>query len=917
MATAYGTAQSYEGGVAKVRVFVSAEITNTTNTAVTVTVTAGIQYTTTSPSFTDYHIAHQQISVSSPSSESLFERTNTWYKTANFVRTSSWTEFGEGITKSVTKTISRKASAQTYTFYGETWLSCEDFYGTYGNVPSESNSAASVSLTIPALPTYTISYNANGGSGTVSSQTKTYGTALTLRSNSYTRSGYSFYHWNTKSDNSGTTYSAGASYTANAAATLYAIWNPIISYNANGGSGAPSSQTKTYGTALKLSSTKPTRTNYVFKNWNTKSDGTGTSYNPGASYTSNATATLYAQWYAPYTVTPNANGGTLASGCSALTKVYNTALTLWASSKNPTRTGYTFSKWNTKQDGTGTSYSAGASYTANASATLYAQWTANKYTISFNANGGVSAPSSVTKTYGQSVTLPTAKPTRIGHTFLGWAETAGATTAKWAAGATFSDAITANKTLYAVWRDDYTSPQITSLTVFRCDSEGNEDDEGSYASIRAAWSIDTSVDEGVVNSGTVTGTIAEEGGSPVAFQFSSGDTGVSGTATAMVSNLDTDIQYTVRVTVTDVRGASKATTRTALILRAFYIMDFGNAGQSVGIGRAASNLGLEVGYKTIFDDTVTGYSTLTLQSSNIDRDGANPSSGTQGNSRVRFVDSDNEYVGGVYPNRLTSGVQETALQAGNEDTDGTVRYNTLSTRIARDGTMSYSVSDPAAFRSAIAAVSKSGDTMTGKLDLQSSNIDRDGANPTAQTFGNAIWFVDKDGERIGRVYTVRETDGRQRVSIAAHNDNNGTEVSNTINIVVAKDGTCSYGVSNAAAFRSGIGVKGVADAPNGTTSVSSVITAATNHSITNVAYYEKNGMVQLNLFFNTTSTATGAHVIGTVVSGKRPVARADGVGYSVSISSCRILNSGEITVNFGSAPSTSSTYSVTFVYLLP
>ena len=69
-----------------------------------------------------------------------------------------------------------------------------------------------------------------------------------------------------------------------------------ITYNANGGSGAPADQTKTHGTALTLSSTKPTRTGYTFQNWNTKSDGTGTTYASGASYTANAAATLYAQW---------------------------------------------------------------------------------------------------------------------------------------------------------------------------------------------------------------------------------------------------------------------------------------------------------------------------------------------------------------------------------------------------------------------------------------------------------------------------------------------------------------------------------------------------------------------------------------------------------------------------------------------
>lgn len=85
-----------------------------------------------------------------------------------------------------------------------------------------------VSLTAPAYTTkYTISYNANGGSGTTAAQTKTYATALTLRQSGFTRDGFAFLHWNTKADGTGTTYAAGASYTANAAVTLYAIWKKL------------------------------------------------------------------------------------------------------------------------------------------------------------------------------------------------------------------------------------------------------------------------------------------------------------------------------------------------------------------------------------------------------------------------------------------------------------------------------------------------------------------------------------------------------------------------------------------------------------------------------------------------------------------------------------------------------------------
>lgn len=76
-----------------------------------------------------------------------------------------------------------------------------------------------------------------------------------------------------------------------------------VSYNANGGSGAPSAQDKRYDITLTLSSTVPTRTGYTFTGWNTAADGTGTAYAAGATYSANADVTLYAQWTPTYTAT--------------------------------------------------------------------------------------------------------------------------------------------------------------------------------------------------------------------------------------------------------------------------------------------------------------------------------------------------------------------------------------------------------------------------------------------------------------------------------------------------------------------------------------------------------------------------------------------------------------------------------------
>ena len=315
-----------------------------------------------------------------------------------------------------------------------------------------SNNGGTITLTKQAAKTYTVSYNANGGTGAPSSQTKYHGTTLTLSGTKPTRTGYTFKGWATTSTGS-VAYSAGGSYTSNAGATLYAVWGVntyTITYNANGGTGAPAATSYTYATGgtINLSSTIPIRTGYTFLGWSTSSTATSATYSAGQAWNkSNASNyTLYAVWgINTYTISFNGNGGSGAP--AAQTKTYNTTLTL--SGTVPTRTGYTFKNWNTAANGTGTSYNAGASYTANSGVTLYAQWTAITYTVSYNANGGNNAPATQTKTYGVTLSLSTTIPTREGYQFLGWGMSSDATTATYGAGGNYTS--NSSVTLYAVW----------------------------------------------------------------------------------------------------------------------------------------------------------------------------------------------------------------------------------------------------------------------------------------------------------------------------------------------------------------------------------------------------------------------------------------------------------------------------------
>lgn len=178
---------------------------------------------------------------------------------------------------------------------------------TFKNFNTDNGDSASknvsFTVTVPAWTSYVIKYNANGGSGAPGSQTKWKDQTLTLSSTKPTRTGYSFLGWSTSSTATSATYSAGGKYTANTAATLYAVWKAntyTVTYNANGGTGAPSNQTKTYGVTLTLSSVKPTRTNYTFKGWGTSASATTVTYSAGGSYSGNANITLYAVWELAY-----------------------------------------------------------------------------------------------------------------------------------------------------------------------------------------------------------------------------------------------------------------------------------------------------------------------------------------------------------------------------------------------------------------------------------------------------------------------------------------------------------------------------------------------------------------------------------------------------------------------------------------
>lgn len=180
---------------------------------------------------------------------------------------------------------------------------------------------------------YTLAYNANGGSGAPSSQTgSNTGTSpyytFTVSSTVPTRTGYTFLGWSTSSSATSASYVGGNSFTVTSSGTttLYAVWKIItytVSYNANGGSGAPSAQTKTYNVSLTLSSTVPTRTGYIFQGWATSSTG-AVAYQPSGSYTANADVILYAIWKAANSTLSSVDNTNIgSSGTASWNKIDN------------------------------------------------------------------------------------------------------------------------------------------------------------------------------------------------------------------------------------------------------------------------------------------------------------------------------------------------------------------------------------------------------------------------------------------------------------------------------------------------------------------------------------------------------------------------------------------------------------------
>lgn len=297
---------------------------------------------------------------------------------------------------------------------------------------------------------YSVAFDANGGKGSMGTQEFTFDSEQALTSNTFTRDGYTFVGWSTEAhplsdDPSGTTYDDGASVSNltsvdGATVTLYAQWERdtyTVTFDANATDAVGSMDPESVPTNEDwlVAGCGFTRAGYTFTGWNTKKDGTGDSYEAGATVSALANkgeaVTLYVQWSPiTYTIAFDANVPSNASTADQLTGTMNEQELTYGKSAALAANmfllpGYKFTGWNTEADGAGKSYSNQESVENLATedgdtVTLYAQWEALTYTVQFESSGGGSM-SSQQMVFDQSASLSPNSFTNNNQIFIGWA----------------------------------------------------------------------------------------------------------------------------------------------------------------------------------------------------------------------------------------------------------------------------------------------------------------------------------------------------------------------------------------------------------------------------------------------------------------------------------------------------------------
>lgn len=267
-----------------------------------------------------------------------------------------------------------------------------------------------------------------GGQGTPNWDGHT-GDTPTIGQNGWTIDGYTFAGWATSPDGSGARYAPGARWTANGTLTLYAQWTPgqaSLTYDGNGATGGKTDpQTGKTDEKINVRDNGFTRDGYTFVTWNTQADCKGNTVKPNSEWTLRGSSTLYACWAGnAQTLTYHGNG---ATGGNTAAQSGKTGDELTTNANGFTRDGYTFVRWDTAKDGSGTAYGEGKNGVSQyvmkpAGNDLYAIWKANPATIQYRndwPNTTGSTPDTTGNT-GDTVTISQNGFDRPGYTFTGW-----------------------------------------------------------------------------------------------------------------------------------------------------------------------------------------------------------------------------------------------------------------------------------------------------------------------------------------------------------------------------------------------------------------------------------------------------------------------------------------------------------------
>lgn len=280
-----------------------------------------------------------------------------------------------------------------------------------------------------------IRYNPNppagkttGGQGTPNWDGHT-GDTPTIGQDGWTIDGYTFAGWATSPDGSGARYAPGARWTANGTLTLYAQWTPgqaSLTYDGNGATGGKTDpQTGKTDEKINVRDNGFTRDGYTFVTWNTQADCKGNAVKPNSEWTLRGSSTLYVCWAGnAQTLTYHGNG---ATGGNTAAQSGKTGDELTTNANGFTRDGYTFVRWDTAKDGSGTAYGEGKNGVSQyvmkpAGNDLYAIWKANPATIQYRndwPNTTGSTPDTTGNT-GDTVTISQNSFDRPGYTFTGW-----------------------------------------------------------------------------------------------------------------------------------------------------------------------------------------------------------------------------------------------------------------------------------------------------------------------------------------------------------------------------------------------------------------------------------------------------------------------------------------------------------------